>query len=273
MKFVVKIFWFAVYVCLLYSSQLLGTLAKRQVLLLNSLGQIRSEHALVTEFFTKNNVTEILYIPYARVNASYYNMYTEMTQHALFGENFTILGIHTFSDPVEAVKSAKGIYCSGGNSFVLLKRLYESNLINTIRKRVLEDGMPYMGSSAGSNVATHSIQTTNDMPIVYPPSFDGMNLVPFNINPHYVDVTPGPRGFEGRDDRIREFTVLNDTPVLALREGTLVMIDDDKATLHGHANALLFTRDAEPQDYEPESDLSFLLEPPIKPLEVESEVE
>ncbi|KAG4075122.1 hypothetical protein HA402_004161 [Bradysia odoriphaga] len=265
MKFVVKVFWFTIYVCLLHSSQLFGTLAKRQVLLLNSLGQIRSEHSLVTEFFTKNNVTEIVFIPYARVNASSYDMYTGMMQHALFGENFTILGLHTFPDPVEAVKSAQGIYCSGGNSFVLLKRLYESNLIDTIRKRVLEDGVPYMGSSAGSNVATHSIQTTNDMPIVYPPSFDGMNLVPFNINPHYVDTnTTWPRIFEGRDDRIREFTVLNDTPVLALREGTLVMIDDDKATLHGTRNALLFTRDAE-TDYEPGSDLSFLLKPPTKP--------
>ncbi|KAJ6643516.1 Alpha-aspartyl dipeptidase [Pseudolycoriella hygida] len=258
MKFIEKIFWFAAYYCLLSSCEELGELGKRQVLLLNNLGQIRSKHSLVTEFFAKNNVTEITYIPYAIVDGSY--NHTAAFMQRAFGEQFSVTGLHTFSDPVEAVKSAKGIYCSGGNSFVLLKRLYESNLIDVLRKRVLEDGIPYMGSSAGSNVATHSIQTTNDMPIVYPPSFNGLNLVPFNINPHYVDLNETERrNFESRDDRIFEFITLNDVPVLALREDSLVMIDDDKVTLHGTTSGRLFTRDAKPQDFEPGSDLSFLL--------------
>lgn len=125
----------------------------------------------------------------------------------------------------------------------MLKKLYELNLIETIRKRVFEDGMPYMGSSAGSNVATKSIQTTNDMPIVYPPSFEALNLIPININPHYYDADEnGTHKGETREERIKEFHALNDTKVLGLREGTLALVDDDKVTLLGTFNARVFIK-------------------------------
>lgn len=157
------------------------------------------------------------------------------------GLGTSVKGIHTFPNPIDAVKSAQCIYIGGGNTFVLLKKLYELNLIDVIRKRVLEDGMAYMGSSAGSNVATRSIHTTNDMPVTFPPTFDALNLVPFNINPHYFDADENSthKG-ETREDRIKEFHVLNKASVLGLREGTLLVVDDDKATLRGIANARLF---------------------------------
>lgn len=159
------------------------------------------------------------------------------------GVGTSVKGIHTFPNPIDAVKSAQCIYIGGGNTFVLLKKLYELNLVDVIRKRVLEDGMAYMGSSAGSNVATRSIHTTNDMPVAYPPTFEALNLVPFNINPHYFDADENSthKG-ETREDRIKEFHVLNKAPVLGLREGTLLVVDDDKATLRGIANARLFVQ-------------------------------
>lgn len=155
---------------------------------------------------------------------------------------YPVKGLHTFPNPIEAVNSAQAIYVGGGNTFVLLKKLYELNLVETIRKRVFE-GCVYMGSSAGSNVATRSISTTNDMPIVYPPSFDALNLVPFNINPHYFDADKnGTHQGETREDRIKEFHALNDAKVLGLREGTMALVDDDKVTLLGTFNARLFTK-------------------------------
>lgn len=254
-----KLFWFVVYACLLYSNQESGALGKRQVLLLNNFMQIKTDSEIVTEFYEKNNVTEIVFLPYARVGDNY-NMSTKFMYDYVFERRFTLRGIHTFPDPVEAIKAAQGIFVIGGNSFVLLKTLYDLNLIDVIRKRVLEDGMPYMGSSAGANVATRSIQTSNDMPIVYPPSFDALNLVPFNINPHYIIPNENKRhGSESRVDRLREFLVLNDHPVLALQGNSLVTIDGDNATLRGTTNGFLFTRDAEPMEVEPGSDLSFLL--------------
>lgn len=190
----------------------------------------------------RNNVKEVIFVPYAKANGDY-DGYTKLMGDALSSFGYTVKGLHTFSDPVAAVAAAQSIYVGGGNTFVLLKKLYDLNLVELIRKRVFEDGMPYMGSSAGSNVATKSINTTNDMPIVYPPTFDALKLVPFNINPHYFDADENSthKG-ETREDRIKEFHALNDAPVLGLREGTMVLVDDDKANLLGTFNARLFTK-------------------------------
>ncbi|MBI4869087.1 MAG: dipeptidase PepE [Candidatus Wallbacteria bacterium] len=163
--------------------------------------------------------------------------------------------------PAEAVREAEAIFIGGGNTFRLLKALYEKGLVEAIRKRVLE-GMPYGGASAGANVACVSIRTTNDMPIVQPPSFGALDLVPFNINPHYLDPDPSSthRG-ETREQRIREFHEENWPPVVGLREGAMLRIEDSSMQLAGVNGARLFERGREPRELACGEPLDFLLQP------------
>ncbi|KAH8404959.1 hypothetical protein KR009_001200, partial [Drosophila setifemur] len=141
----------------------------------------------------------------------------------------------------KALQEAQAIFVGGGNTFVLLRTLYEMQLLEPIREQVLKRGLPYVGSSAGTNVATRSIHTTNDMPVTHPPSFDALALVPFNINPHYLEPDAGTehKG-ETRDERIQEFVDYHQLPVLGLREGTSVRVQGDRVTLLGERNAKLF---------------------------------
>lgn len=156
-------------------------------------------------------------------------------------------------DVVERIEDGEAIFIGGGNTFRLLKALYERKMIDLIRERV-RDGLPYIGSSAGSNVAGPTIKTTNDMPIVYPPSFDALNLVPFQINPHYLDPDPeGTHKGETREQRINEFHEENDTPVVGLREGTMLRVEGGEVTLQGMARARVFRRGQEPLEIEPSS--------------------
>lgn len=154
--------------------------------------------------------------------------------------------IHRCGDPREAVKKAEAIFVGGGNTFLLLKTLYETNIVETIRQRVLEDGIPYIGSSAGTNVATVNICTTNDMPIVYPPTFDALNLVSFNINPHYYVETDEIKGNsthrgETRDERIFQYLELaNVPPVLGMKEGCTLSVEGDIYLIKGVNNAVFF---------------------------------
>jgi dipeptidase E len=193
-------------------------------------------------------VNEVLFIPYARPSGISHDEYTELTRAALAPIGCKVGGIHTCDDPVAAVAQAEAVFAGGGNTFVLLRDLYAGELLEPLRARV-EDGVPYMGASAGSNIAGLTIGTTNDMPIVYPPSFDALALVPFNINPHYLDPDPDSKHQgETRAARINEFHAHNPQPVVAMREGTLLRIADDTAELVGSPGGRLFRAGGKPEE-------------------------
>ncbi|XP_056891394.1 alpha-aspartyl dipeptidase-like [Takifugu flavidus] len=235
---------------------------KRRLLLvsnstLHGSGYLQHCQQNVAEFFGRD-VKRVLFVPYALHDR---DAYTKTARDAFRTLGYEVDGIHEAPDPVEAVRRAEAIFIGGGNTFRLLKSLYDNKLVSEIRRRVLEDGAPYMGSSAGSNVATVSINTTNDMPIVYPPSFAAIGLVPFNINPHYLDADPNSRHMgETREQRITQYHEEPDTPcVLGLREGSMLLVEGNKATLLGSTGARLFTRGKPSVEFDPGCDLSFLL--------------
>jgi dipeptidase E len=203
-------------------------------------------------------VKQVLFFPFALFDRDAYA--------AKARERFEVMGcgldsVHEVSDPRRAVEKAEAIFIGGGNTFRLLETLYRLELMDPVRHRV-EDGVPYMGTSAGSNVAGATIKTTNDMPIVEPPSFDALALVPFQINPHYLDPEPGSTHMgETRETRIREFLEENDNTVVGLREGAMLRIDGSIAVLRGTRGARVFRRGRDPEDLEPGARLDALLQP------------
>jgi dipeptidase E len=167
--------------------------------------------------------------------------------------------VHEAANPLEAVQSAEAIAVGGGNTFHLLKGMYEAGLIEGIRARV-ETGTPYIGWSAGSNVACPTIRTTNDMPIVEPPGFDALSLVPFQINPHYTDETLANHAGETREQRIAEFLKANPgASVIGLREGSILRIEGGEIKLLGEKPARVFAGSDGAKEYAPADSLNFLL--------------
>lgn len=205
--------------------------------------------------FLGDEVRTVGFVPYAKNDADGYAKKARARFHRI---GYRMRSVHE-GDPGDVIEESDALFIGGGNTFLLLKRLYDTDLLELIRKRVKE-GMPYMGTSAGSNVACDSIKTTNDMPIVYPPSFEALKLVPFNINPHYIDPDPDTKHKgETREMRIEEFHQHNDNPVLGLRESAMLWVESDSVTLLGSTGAKLFLKGEDPGDYGTGSDLSFLL--------------
>ncbi len=204
------------------------------------------------------DVSKILFVPYALAD---HDGYVKMLTEAGLNGGYTLDGIHRHPDPKAAVRDAEAIYVGGGNTFRLVTELYRHDLLNVIRERVA-GGMPYMGVSAGSNVACPTLKTTNDMPIVMPPSFDTLNLVSFQINPHYYSgnnfVQQGEQMQqhfgETRDDRIREFHEMNAMPVVGLWEGGVLRVSEEAIALRG-APARIFQPGLESIDVAAPADL------------------
>jgi dipeptidase E len=206
--------------------------------------------------FLAPSVSRVLFVPYAVFDRS---AYAAKVRGRFAAMKLAVDSIHdTPGGPLEAIERAQALFVGGGNTFRLLDWLWRERLIDPIRRRVRE-GMPYVGSSAGSNVACPSIRTTNDMPIVQPASFEALNLVPFNINPHYQDPIPGSTHMgETREERIREFHEENTPPVLGLREGAWLWIDAGTVALQGSSGARLFRGGEPPVEFAPGARLDFL---------------
>ncbi|WP_062053045.1 dipeptidase PepE [Aquimarina longa] len=204
------------------------------------------------------NTDEILFIPYARPGGISHDQYT-IGIHNIFKKiNKKIVSIHMFSDPIKAIKDAKGIYTGGGNTFLLVDQLYRNNVIDPL-KEAIHSGTPYLGTSAGSNICGLNMKTTNDMPIVYPPNFKTLSIVPFNINPHYLDPDPdSTHKGETRETRIKEFHNFNSQPVVGLREGSWLRVHNNEIILHGNLSARIFEKDKTPYEIETGSSLSKL---------------
>lgn len=205
------------------------------------------------------SVHEILFIPYARPSGLSHDEYTNKVRAAFDKINIEVRGIHEFKNPIDAINNAKGIFTGGGNTFLLLKQLYDNKLISTL-KNVVENGTPYFGTSAGSNITGLTIQNTNDMPIIYPPSFNSLGFINFNLNPHYLDPeTNSTHMGETRETRINEFHTINKTPVLGLREGSWLQVEGKKVILKGDLDARLFQQNKPAVELPPETDFSFLM--------------
>lgn len=203
-----------------------------------------------------SGVANVLFVPYALHDR---DGYAATAQQRFEKMGYELKSIHTAPDPRQAVHDAASIFIGGGNTFRLLKALYDNDLIDEIRRRVNE-GMPYIGSSAGSNVAGPTIRTTNDMPIVEPPSFDALGLVSFQLNPHFLDpVANSTHMGETREERILQFLEENDTTVAGIREGAMILAENGSYVLRGSSGARIFRKRQEPVEVKPGDNLNGVL--------------
>ena len=203
-------------------------------------------------------VKNLLFIPYARPSGLTHDEYTKKVSEAFEFLSIDVKGIHEYDNPIEVIENAEAIFTGGGNTFVLVNELYKNNLLNSIEK-VVNNGTPYLGTSAGSNICGLTIGTTNDMPIVYPPSFRALGLVSFNINPHYLDPDNNSKHMgETRETRIKEFHFYNPQPVLGLREGSWLEVNGDSIKLKGDLTARLFRKGKTAVEIDPNTELNDL---------------
>jgi len=219
----------------------------------------------IKNFLDSTTAKEVLFVPYAGVNLktesieASYDAYEQKVASVYETLGYKIKSIHTCDDPVAAVEKAEAIAVGGGNTFHLVYMMHKTGIMEAIRKRVI-DGLPYMGWSAGSNVACPTLRTTNDMPIIEPESFNCLNLIPFQINPHYLDANPDGHAGETREDRINEFLVANkEVTVAGLREGCMFRIEDKNIQLIGKKTVRIFKYGTEPSELGLTDDFSFLI--------------
>jgi len=211
----------------------------------------------IQSFLGKKEVTA-LFIPYAAVTFGF-DLYEEKVRERFLEIGHRIVSIHRFDDPVKAVLEAEAIVVGGGNTWQLVRMLHDNRLIEPVREKILS-GTPYVGWSAGANVACPTLRTTNDMPIIDPLGFDAFNLVPFQINPHYLDANPEGHAGETREQRIMEFLEVNPgITVVGLREGTMLLRENETLRLAGNRNARIFRYGREPEELSKSDDFSFLL--------------
>jgi len=219
----------------------------------------------IKDFLSQSDIKKVLFIPYAGMGltperfATSYDIYEEKVKKVYEQLGYEIESIHQDIDPVEAVKNAEAIAVGGGNTFHLVHMMHKLKIMEPIKEKVLQ-GTPYMGWSAGSNVACPTLMTTNDMPIIQPESFNCTGLIPFQINPHYLDAHAQGHAGETRQQRIEEFLIVNkEMPVVGLRESTLLQVEGDDIQLKGPRPMRYFKFGEEPGEFEPGSDISFLL--------------
>jgi dipeptidase E len=213
---------------------------------------------LITNFLIGTNVRRILFVPYAGVTVSY-DEYTAKVNAVFEKLGFEIYSIENEPNRVEAIHQAEAIAVGGGNTFHLVHMLHKLRLMEPIFEKV-NAGLPFLGWSAGANVACPSMKTTNDMPIIEPESFNCLSLIPFQINPHYLDANPEGHGGETREQRIEEFLMVNpETTVVGLREASALQTEGRKMQLLGTRPMRIFQQGIEPREVDPGTDISFLL--------------
>jgi dipeptidase E len=219
----------------------------------------------IQKFLTQCKVKKVCFVPFAGISFSgeslkkSYDVYTEKVKAVFVQLGYELDSVHQAKDPVALLQKAEAVVVGGGNTFHLVAELHNSGLMKVIREKALE-GTPYIGWSAGSNVACPTLMTTNDMPIVEPESFNTLGLIPFQINPHYLDANPEGHGGETREQRINEFLIINpDIKVVGLREGCLLTMKDGDLQFVGNKKLRLFQHGKAPLELEPGTDLSDLL--------------
>lgn len=215
------------------------------------------------------NVKTLTFIPYARPSGISYDVYTAIVAKAFAKMDITVKGIHEFENPKKAILNVDGIFTGGGNTFELVNQIYKNDLLENL-KLAIESGIPYLGTSAGSNICGVNMMNTNDMPVVYPPSYNTLGCVPFNINAHYIDPEEDAlqKGdtkegmfikkhlLKGRKTKIKEFHFYNDIPVLGIREGSWLSVEGAKIILEGDLKATLFQKNSSPIDLKSGEEIS-----------------